>query len=160
MVAGRAGTGGHNSFLPLCYISQRHGSAGHAPRSTPPSATAGRKLRGHCDRKHSMPEGMNVETLGSAFDEGADGFRDSAAVMACCDLVITTDTAIAHLAGATGTPVWLALQYVSEWRWFLGRADSPWYRSMRLFRQASQGDWPSVFEEIRSELVTYVDCKL
>jgi tetratricopeptide (TPR) repeat protein len=107
-----------------------------------------------------MPDGMNVETLGPTFDEGADGFLDSAAVMACCDLVITSDTAIAHLAGATGTPVWLALQYVPEWRWFLGRADSPWYRSMRLFRQASQGDWPSVFEKIRSELMTYVDCKL
>jgi tetratricopeptide (TPR) repeat protein len=108
----------------------------------------------------SLPDGMNVENLGSTFDDGVDGFLDSAAVMACCDLVITPDTAIAHLAGATGTPVWLALQYVPEWRWFLGRADSPWYQSMRLFRQTSRGDWPSVFENIRSELIRYLGCKL
>ena len=68
------------------------------------------------------------------------------------DLVITSDTAIAHLAGALGVPVWLALPFVPDWRWLLDRSDSPWYPTMRLFRQRSPGDWSGVFDEIKSAL--------
>lgn len=99
-----------------------------------------------------LPVDMAVETLGDDFDTGPDAFLDSAAVIECCDLVITSDTSIAHLAGALGAKTWMALRYVPEWRWFLDREDSPWYPSMRLFRQRGVGDWKSVFEDIEAAL--------
>ena len=95
-----------------------------------------------------IPEGMSVETLGPAFDSGPDAFLDTAAVMMCCDLVVTSDTAVAHLAGALGVKTWVVLKHVPDWRWFLDRSDSPWYPSMRLFRQHSHGDWSGVFRDI------------
>jgi len=97
------------------------------------------------EQLQSLPPGMRVHSPQGDFDDGPDGFLDTAAIMACCDLVITSDTAIAHLAGATGTPAWLALQKNAEWRWLRERADSPWYASLRLFRQGRNGDWKSVF---------------
>lgn len=90
-----------------------------------------------------LPPGMTVEC--HAFDEGPDGFLDSAAILEACDLAIMSDTGPAHLAGALGRPVWMALKHVPDWRWFLGRDDTPWYPSMRLFRQPRLGDWASVF---------------
>ena len=99
-----------------------------------------------------MPEGMSVETLGPAFDTGPDAFLNTAAVMMCCDLVVTSDTAVAHLAGALGVKTWVALKHVPDWRWFLDRRDSPWYPSMRLFRQHSHGDWNGVFRDIAAAL--------
>jgi hypothetical protein len=68
---------------------------------------------------------------------------DTAALMENLDLVITADTVIAHLAGAMGKPVWILLPKVPDWRWLLGRADSPWYPTARLFRQQTRGDWTS-----------------
>jgi hypothetical protein len=65
--------------------------------------------------------------------------------MEACDLVITSDTSIAHLAGALGRPVWIGLRYSPEWRWMLGRDDSPWYPTARLFRQSEPGGWSGVF---------------
>ena len=100
-----------------------------------------------------LPEGMKVETLGEEFDAGPNAFLDTAAVMECLDLVITVDTSIAHLAGALARPTWVALKYVPEWRWLLDRSDSPWYPTMRLFRQSSQGDWKSVFAAMETQLV-------
>ena len=70
-----------------------------------------------------------------------DTFAHTAAVIANCDLIVTIDTAVAHLAGAMGRPVWVLLPYIADWRWFLDREDSPWYPSMRLFRQQRPGDW-------------------
>jgi hypothetical protein len=90
-----------------------------------------------------LPAGMTVETLGD-FDTGNDAFVDTAAIMKGLDLVITSDTAIPHLAGALGVPAWVALKHVPDWRWMLERIDSPWYRSVKLFRQAKPGDWDSV----------------
>jgi tetratricopeptide (TPR) repeat protein len=75
-------------------------------------------------------------------------FADTAAAMAAMDLVITTDTSVAHLAGALARPVWVMLQLVSDWRWLLERDDSPWYPTMRLFRQTSLGDWPGVIGRV------------
>jgi tetratricopeptide (TPR) repeat protein len=93
-----------------------------------------------------------IETLGEDFDAGPDGFLDSAAVMQSLDLVITLDSALAHLAGAMGRPVWVALKRVPDWRWFLGRSDSPWYPSMQLFRQTVNGDWDGVFADMEIQL--------
>jgi hypothetical protein len=98
-----------------------------------------------------LPPGMAVETF-PGFDEGPGAFLDSAAIMENCDLVISCDTALAHLAGALGVPGWIALKHVPEWRWFLGRDDSPWYSSLRLFRQPANGDWAPVFRAMEGEL--------
>lgn len=100
-----------------------------------------------------LPEGMAVETLGEAFDAGPDSFLDTAAVMKLCDLVITSDTAVAHLAGALGVRTWVALKAVPDWRWLLERQDSPWYPTMRLFRQRTPGDWGPVFQEMEEALL-------
>ncbi len=72
--------------------------------------------------------------------------------MTLCDLVITSDTSVAHLAGALGVPVWVALKQIPDWRWLLDRSDSPWYPTMRLFRQKVRGDWNGVFAEIEDAL--------
>ena len=68
------------------------------------------------------------------------------------DLVISVDTAVAHLAGALGKPVWLLVQDSPDWRWLLKRADSPWYPTLRLFRQSHRGDWRPVLEQVVAEL--------
>jgi hypothetical protein len=96
-----------------------------------------------------------VETLGADFDSGRDAFVDTMAVMESLDLVITPDTAIAHVAGALGRPVWVALKHVPDWRWLLRREDSPWYPGMRLFRQSTAGDWAGVFAELREDLAAW-----
>ena len=96
---------------------------------------------------------MRVETLGETFDSGPDSFVDTMAAMECVDLVISPDTSIAHIAGALARPVWVALKHVPDWRWMLGRDDSPWYPTMRLFRQDKPGDWRGTFERMRRELV-------
>jgi ADP-heptose:LPS heptosyltransferase len=97
---------------------------------------------------------FSVLNLGDRLDE--DGaFVDTAAVIDCLDLVITSDTALAHLAGALGKPVWLALSLAPEWRWLLEREDSPWYPSMRLFRQTRFGDWNGVFERVAGAALAF-----
>jgi ADP-heptose:LPS heptosyltransferase len=75
-----------------------------------------------------------------------------AAQVAAMDLVITIDNSTAHLAGALGVPVWVLLPFAPDWRWLLDRKDSPWYPTMRLFRQPQPGDWQSVVEEVESAL--------
>jgi tetratricopeptide (TPR) repeat protein len=90
--------------------------------------------------------------LGPQFDTEHRAFLDTAAVMMNLDLVITSDTSVAHLAGALGVPVWVALPFVCDWRWLLDRSDSPWYPTMRLFRQQKAGDWGSVLSEIEVAL--------
>lgn len=101
----------------------------------------------------ALPRHWRVEDLGAEFEPGgADGLLDVAAVMECLDLVITSDTSIAHLAGALARPTWVVLKQVPDWRWMLGREDSPWYPTMRLFRQASAGDWEETFARMRREL--------
>jgi len=104
------------------------------------------------EQLENLPRGMSVESLGRDFDRGPDAFLDSAAVMQSLDLVITSDSAVAHLAGALACPTWVALQQVPDWRWLRERGDCPWYPGMRLFRQKLKGRWDDVFETIRGEL--------
>ena len=77
---------------------------------------------------------------------------DTAALLAELDLIITVDTSIAHLAGALSCPAWVLLPFAPDWRWQLVREDSPWYPTLRLFRQSRPGDWPSVIARVRTEL--------
>ena len=93
-----------------------------------------------------------LHDLAAELDTEGAAFVDTAAVMKCLDLVITSDTAAAHLAGALAVPVWVALSAVPDWRWQLEREDSPWYPTMRLFRQRAAGDWPELFERMAQEL--------
>jgi hypothetical protein len=79
-------------------------------------------------------------------------FAETAAVVANLDLVIAVDTAVAHLAGALGKPVWVMLPWLPDWRWLLDRDDTPWYPTMRLFRQPRPGDWASVITRVAGEL--------
>jgi tetratricopeptide (TPR) repeat protein len=94
-------------------------------------------------RSHSR-----VVHLGDAMED----FSDTVAVMSSLDLVISSDTSVAHLAGALGKPVWVLLQYAADWRWLLGRSDSPWYPTARLFRQPGIGDWDSVIRHVEDAL--------
>jgi len=97
------------------------------------------------------PPGMGLIHLG---DDLLD-FADTAAAMDQLDLIITIDTSMCHLAGALGRPVWTLLPWSADWRWFLGRVDSPWYPSMQLFRQRAPGDWPALFERVAAELAVW-----
>ncbi len=108
----------------------------------------------------SLQKGPGTEQLASSsisssilnLNDRLETFSDTSAAMMNLDLIVTSDTSIAHLAGALSVPVWTALQFVPDWRWFLGRADSPWYPTMRLFRQKRFGDWSEVFGRIATEL--------
>jgi tetratricopeptide (TPR) repeat protein len=84
--------------------------------------------------------------------EELNDFSDTAALIENLDLVITVDTSVAHLTGALGKPVWTLLPFAPDWRWMLDREDSPWYPTMRLFRQPAPGDWKSVMEKVSEEL--------
>ncbi len=97
---------------------------------------------------------ISIEVLPDSFDCADQAFIDSAAIMKCVDLVITSDTSLTHLAGALGVDAWLALKKVPDWRWFMDRPDSPWYPKHRLFRQPSHGNWLAVFEQMTAELKT------
>jgi Flp pilus assembly protein TadD len=92
-----------------------------------------------------------VELPASAKDP-SQSWLDTAALLCALDLVITVDTAVAHLAGALAVPVWVALPFAPDWRWLLKREDSPWYPSLRLFRQMQPGDWPELFQRVKGAL--------
>ena len=92
--------------------------------------------------------GFSILDFSNRLDESAGPFMDTAAVIRNLDLVVSIDTSIAHLAGALGVPVFVALPLDSEWRWLRGREDSPWYPTMRLFRQTVFGQWSDVFQRM------------
>lgn len=94
---------------------------------------------------------MGIPDLGSGFGD----FSASAAAVQAMDLVVSVDTAMAHLAGALATPVWTMLSAMPDWRWFLDRSDSPWYPSMRLFRQRRVSDWTPVVGEVSAALAAF-----
>ena len=93
-----------------------------------------------------------IERLAADYDVGGSAFLDAAAVISTLNLIVTCDTSIAHLAGALGRPVWVALKRDAEWRWLRGRDDSPWYPTMRLFRQTEAGDWTGGFAAMAAAL--------
>lgn len=95
-----------------------------------------------------------LRTLDALLDvrERLHTFADTAALISQLDLVISVDTSVAHLAGALGTPVWIALLFTPDWRWQMNRTDSPWYPTARLFRQTARGDWRPVIESLRQAL--------
>jgi Glycosyltransferase family 9 (heptosyltransferase) len=96
--------------------------------------------------------GWGVVELGPDVDEGSGSFMDTAAVLAHLDLVVCSDTSLAHLAGALGVPAWLALPYACDWRWALAGETTPWYPSVRLCRQRRRGDWDEVFARLAQAL--------
>jgi ADP-heptose:LPS heptosyltransferase len=95
---------------------------------------------------------LPIENLSLAKTSGQLGFEDIAAIMTCLDLVITVDTATAHLAGALGVSCWVLVACISDWRWGNERLDSPWYPTVRLFRQRRLGCWRDVFHNVAEEL--------
>ena len=100
---------------------------------------------------NAPPAGMElIDYTAELFD-----FADTAALISNLDLVIAADTAVAHLAGALGKPIWLLLPFAAEWRWMLDRPDSPWYPTMRLFRQTRRGDWSTPMNAIAEQLGTF-----
>ena len=86
-------------------------------------------------------------------------FGDTAALITCLDLVISIDSAVAHLAGALGSPAWIMLKLAPDWRWFLDRSDSPWYSSLKLFRQIEFGNWQTVVADMSQQLKIILDKK-
>ena len=102
------------------------------------------------------PAGMELIDVAEELQD----FADTAALISNLDLVIAVDTAVAHLAGAMGQPVWTLLPFAPDWRWLLERSDSPWYPTMRLFRQPSIGDWDAVIAEVREQLQALVNSRM
>lgn len=102
----------------------------------------------------SVARAWNVVDLGEDVDEAAGAFMDTAAILKNLDLLITSDTALPHLAGALGVPTWLAVAHAPDWRWQLTGTATPWYPNTRLFRQPAIGDWRPVFTAMRDELQT------
>jgi len=96
---------------------------------------------------------MHMHPLGPEIQD----FADTLAIIQSLDLVITVDTAVAHLAGACGTPVWVLVPTFTDWRWMVARDDSPWYPSMRLFRQRELGQWNGVLAEVARALTEFVE---
>jgi hypothetical protein len=99
-----------------------------------------------------MPIDMNLVDLSGYLND----FADTAAALANIDLLVTVDTAVAHLAGALGKPIWILLTHNPDWRWLLDREDSPWHPTALLFRQRSAGDWSSALERVHGELLRLV----
>ncbi len=100
------------------------------------------------DELPALADRLGIRDLGPYLGD----FDDTAAVLANMDLVISVDTALAHLAGALGVPAWVALRFAADWRWLRDREDSPWYPTMRLFRQPEPGNWEAVFAHMAREL--------
>jgi len=126
-------------------------------REVPPSALS--KLTSSVDaqffslQKEATSLEVNQLEPAANLDSLMSSFSITAQLLQQLDLVITVDTAMAHLAGALGRPVWLLLPFAGEWRWLENRTDSPWYPSMRIFRQPTPGNWASVITDVRATLL-------
>jgi len=96
------------------------------------------------------PAGMNIVSL----DQEIKDFDDTAAILSVVDLLISVDSSPVHLAGALGRPAWVMLPFFPDWRWLMGREDSPWYPTIKLFRQSERGNWLGVLERLSDALKT------
>ncbi len=103
---------------------------------------------GEAQEAKNPPEGLKLVD----YTEEIRDFSDTASLIENLDLIVSIDTAVAHLAGALGKPVWTLLPFSPEWRWLLNCEDSPWYPTMKLFRQSSPGDWRSVIDRVILEI--------
>ncbi len=101
----------------------------------------------------NLQVGLHAGEIGLAdLSSRLPDYAETAALIAALDLLITVDTSVAHVAGALGKPAWLMLPHAPDWRWLLGRDDTPWYASLRLFRQPQPGDWDSVIAAVADAL--------
>jgi len=114
---------------------------------------------GHGREQLSDETALNIADPGEQLDHDSGPFMDTAAIISQLDLVIGSDTAVIHLAGALHVPTWVALSVAPDWRWMLNRDDSPWYPSVKLFRQSQCGDWSDVIESMCDLLKTIQTCK-
>ncbi|HEY8750335.1 MAG TPA: glycosyltransferase family 9 protein, partial [Tepidisphaeraceae bacterium] len=108
--------------------------------------------KGYGSEQIEQNKEMNLLEWSDPTDTTAEALVDTAAVMKHLDLVISVDTALAHLAGALAVPVWVAMPLAPDWRWLLDREDTPWYPTMRLFRQQKLADWPQAISRIADAL--------
>lgn len=106
------------------------------------------------EQLNNIPDYFHITCFDKFFDEIHGSFMDTAAVMLHMNLIISVDSAVAHLAGALGKPVWLLLPYATDWRWLAGRTDSPWYPTMRIFKQQEPFNWSDVMHNVIKEIKT------
>ncbi|MDR3551182.1 MAG: tetratricopeptide repeat-containing glycosyltransferase family protein [Candidatus Babeliales bacterium] len=140
------GAHGTSKFMPLNYfarLAQMPGVSVYSLQKDDPLSS-----QKTTDQAHDT----KIIQCNADFDNQNGRFMDTAAMMKNLDLVITVDTSIAHLAGGLGVPTWLVTPFPAEWRWLTERTDSPWYPTMRLFRQKEHGNWDSVFFELLEAL--------
>jgi len=102
-----------------------------------------------CDQQ-SFKENSFVKFFGDDLHD----FSDTAALIDCVDLVVSSCTSVPHLSASLGKETWIILSFVPDWRWFLGREDTPWYPTVKLFRQNYRGDWSGVLNQVKEKLST------
>jgi tetratricopeptide (TPR) repeat protein len=125
-------------------------------RLVPLFATAAHFVSIQRDVRNDDAEGLAAEKRVTHFGGELDNFTDTAAIIALADLVIAADTAVAHLAGAMGKPLWILIPFAPDWRWTLNGETSPWYPTARLFRQTALGDWDGVIARVAAELGRFI----
>jgi len=160
--AGKAPKGGESLKIGIVWQGNRHcpgdeqrsiSLAHFAPVASVPGVQLFSLQKGPgAEQLTEYGQAWNIVDFGDELDTAGGAFMDTAAIVRNLDLVITSDTAAAHLAGALGVETWVALCAVPDWRWMLERDDSPWYPTMRLFRQEEWGDWSGVFERMAEQL--------
>jgi tetratricopeptide (TPR) repeat protein len=135
------------------YIGRSSGLAAAAAIAEVPGVTLISLQKGEsAAQRAQVPFASKVLELTDPLEMGSSEMMDTVALMSALDLVVTTDTLTAHLAGALGIPVWVVLSASPDWRWLTEREDSPWYPTMRLFRQRAGGGWSEVYERVAREL--------
>lgn len=122
--------------------------ADFAPLAAVPATFLAVQKGPRADEANSPPPGMAIQGLGPEIDD----FEDTAAILSIADLLISIDSSPVHLAGALGRPAWVLLPFVPDWRWLLARSDTPWYPTLRLFRQSARGNWEGVLARVSEAL--------
>jgi hypothetical protein len=113
----------------------------------------------NADEANNLPDYFKLIQFDESFDSAHGSFMDTVAVMKQMDLILSVDTAVPHLAGALGVPVWLLLPYATDWRWLAHRSDTPWYPTMRIFKQPAPFDWDSVMNDVLMNIILLLQSK-